>query len=253
MNIIANYSIISLKKNFTYKTNFIFLILDELVDCGAVFLFWSSLYELGLHVEGWGAKSRFVFIGLNLISSAVSNLFVGAQDLQERILDGSLDLDIVKPAPTWALVTFERCNFLRFILTFPLGLFIAAYGVESFRQFPIFLGAVLASIMASLTLELIRASIFVLSFWLKRVSILVQLLQMIFSLKRYPTSSYTGAFFRFLMMVMPIAYVASIPTQWLHTGEGLGKIWLLILSFLTTILLLFVLWHRGRKYYESAN
>ena len=55
-----------------------------------------------------------LFMGFSLISSSVSNLFVGAWDLESHVLEGTLDAYLVKPCSPMLLILLERANFLRF-------------------------------------------------------------------------------------------------------------------------------------------
>ena len=52
MHIIARYLGLSIKKNFAYRANGPLVILDELMDCAALWLFWASLMELDLTLSG---------------------------------------------------------------------------------------------------------------------------------------------------------------------------------------------------------
>lgn len=252
MNIIANNFLLSLKRNATYKQNLLFLVLDELICFVSVFVFWSSLQEVGLLVPGWGRDSRIVFIGLNLISTAISDVFVGVYDLQDQILSGELDLSLLKPTNPWLFVILQRCNFLRFLITFPLGLLVAGWTIPLW-QMPQFLLAVLTCILATLILELLVACVYVLAFWMRKVGVLAELLETLFSVKRYPIQGNHSFWLRWLTTLLPVAYVASFPTNWLATGQGFERIGIVVLGLVAVSLLLVFLWKKGRQVYESAN
>ena len=52
MHIIARYLGLSIKKNFAYRANGPLVVLDEIMDCAALWLFWASLMELDLTLSG---------------------------------------------------------------------------------------------------------------------------------------------------------------------------------------------------------
>lgn len=67
--------------------------------------------DLSMDLQSWNALALTNFMGFTLISSSISNLFVGTAYLPDLIYEGSLDLYLIRPYRTFALINLERCNF----------------------------------------------------------------------------------------------------------------------------------------------
>lgn len=163
MNIIVRYIGLSWKKNFAYRINGFLVILDTMMDCFTLWLFWASLLELNLDLMGWTPEAIRLFLGYSLISSAVANLFVGAWDIGDHIPDGTLDTYLVRPCNPVLLILLERANFLRFAVTFPAGLvMVLRYGGSGHPA--LLLGGIALSILGTVLLQLLVLCIYILSF-----------------------------------------------------------------------------------------
>lgn len=252
MSIIAKYAGLSLKKNFAYKANGVLVIVDTLMDVFAVWLFWTSLLELDLNLTEWSGQSLRVFMGYSLISSSVSNLFVGAWDIQGHVEDGTLDSYIVKPCSAVLLILLERANFLRFLVTFPIGFLLIAInaGVHKIAQT---LAGILLCIAATILVELLIIAVYELCFWAKRVDSYADIMETVFSISKYPLIFFNRKIVMLFTYIVPVAFMSTIPTE-LVTG---GKMQWSFCAFLVLAVLIVgltvLLWKAGRRRYESAN
>lgn len=253
MNFLLEAIKISFKKNFAYKMNFIFVILDELIDFFGVVILWYSYMDQSMDLQGWNAIALTNFMGFTLISSSISNLFVGTAYLPDLINEGSLDLYLIRPYRTFALINLERCNFLRFVLTFPLGLALAAKGVHSLESFAFYLLALFTCITASFVLECMGIMLYVFSFWLKNSSMLSFFFRMLTSIKKYPLHYITNKAIKILITFVPVIFTATIPTRIQTFHSGFQLVAILIGITLATGYGLKHLWLKGLQYYESAN
>lgn len=252
MNIIAKYVGLSIKKNFAYKVNGILVIVDTLMDVFSIWLFWTSLLALDLHLIGWENQSLRVFMGYGLISSAVANLFVGGWDIQAHVEEGTLDSYLVKPCNPVLLILLERANFLRFVVTCPIGFLLVAVNAGLQKIGQVFLGTLLC-IAGTILVELIVLSVYVLCFWMKRVDSYADVLETVFSVSQYPLIFFPRKAVLFFTYIVPVAFIGTIPTE-VVTG---GQMQWSILAFLALagliVGLVCLLWKAGRRRYESAN
>lgn len=252
MNFILEMIRLSVKKNFAYRINFVMLVLDECLDIIGVFLLWLSFFSMQINLGNWGNKQLYIFVGFSLISSAISNLFVGVSDLPDYILDGTLDIYLVRPKHALLLIAAERYNFFRFVITFPIGVIIGVWQINV-DEILLYLYALLICILASFALELILTILYVLTFWLKNSSILVNFTSLLFSAKKYPLHYFKSGVMKVLTFVLPVAFVATIPTEMTaNTGYIVKSIYMFFFCFVI-FLVLRVLWKKGVKVYESAN
>ena len=252
MSIIVKYAGLSIKKNFTYRANGALVILDTLMDCFSVWLFWMSLMELDLQLTGWSNRSLQLFMGFSLISSSVSNLFVGAWDLESHVLEGTLDAYLVKPCSPMLLILLERASFLRFVVTFPIGFGLVAVQAGRAGLWDALLGTALC-IGATVLVELLILAIYELVFWVKKVDSYAEIAETLCSISQYPLVLFEKKLALFFTYVIPVAFIGTVPME-LITGGGSPRSLLALPVLAAGIVgLVCVLWNRGRKRYEPAN
>ncbi len=252
MNIIARYVCLSFKKNFAYKANCIFIILDDCLSLFSLWLFWSSLMELDVILAGWTKNSIWLFMGFSLIATAVSNLFVGGYDIQQHVQEGTLDNYLVKPCNSVLLILLERANFMRFTFTFSAGLIIVMLYSPFERIGAAAIGIGLC-ILSTIALELIVLAVYELVFWLKKVDTFADIVWTLFSIRQYPVVFFGKKVTMLLTYILPVAFVGTIPTE-LIAGESLGwSLPIFACLFVIIVALTYGLWHMGRRQYESAN
>lgn len=252
MNIIAKYVWLSIKKNFAYKTNGVLVIVDTLMDVFSVWLFWTSLLELDLNLIGWSNQSLRVFMGYSLISSSISNLFVGVWDIQDHVLEGTLDNYLVKPCFPILLILLERANFLRFVVTFPIGFLLVAGNAGYHRDGQALVG-VLLCVVATILVELIVLAIYELCFWIKRVDSYADIAETVFSISQYPLIFFNKKIVMLFTYVVPVAFMGTIPTELVSGGEMHWSIFAFVILAVLIVGLVWLLWKAGRRRYESAN
>lgn len=252
MNIIVRYIIISLKKNFINKMNAVMVILDTVLACFSIWLFWNSLLEMDLQIEGWGISSIQMFIGFSLIARAFTNLTVGDYDIQQHIAKGTLDNFLVKPCNPIIAIMMERPDFLQFFVTFFIGLICVFIHCDG-SKIGYALIAIFVCIIATITLCLLEVMIFEGAFWLKKTDMFADVYFAISSVSKYPLVFFGKKITLFLTYILPVAYVGTIPTE--ITAGGVLSISILVPLLLLGINLLGVtiLWKLGRRRYESTN
>lgn len=252
MNIIARYIVISLKKNFTYKMNGVMVILDTILACFSIWLFWNSLLELDLKIDGWGINSIQMFIGFSLIARAFTNLTVGDYEIQEHIIKGTLDNYLVKPCNPIVAIMMERPDFLQFFVTFFIGLACVFVHCDG-SKIGYALVSILVCMISTMTLCLLEVMIFEGAFWMKKTDVFADIYFAISSVSKYPLVFFGKRITLFFTYILPVAYVGTIPTE--TTINGILSITILIPLLLLGINLFGVtlLWKLGRRRYESTN
>lgn len=252
MNIIAKYVGISIKKNFAYKPNGVLVIVDTLMDVFSIWLFWTSLLELDLNLIGWSGQSLRLFMGYSLISSSISNLFVGAWDIQGHVADGTLDSYLVKPCCSVVLILLERANFLRLVVSFPIGFLLVAYNAGLHRVGQALIGT-LFCVAATIFVELIVLAVYELCFWLKKVDSYADIMETVFSISRYPLIFFPQKIVMLFTYIVPVAFMGTIPAEIVTGGQMQWSVpaFLALAALIAGMVCL--LWKAGRRRYESAN
>ncbi|WP_024469941.1 ABC-2 family transporter protein [Treponema pedis] len=151
MNIIGRFFIISLKKNFVNPANCFFIALDDIFDLAALWIFWKSLFALGLKNTGWDSNSLIIFMGFSFICMVVSMCFNGTYFIEDYVLNGKLDVCLIKPIHPILYILLERANFFRITIRFVLGLILVVYGLVKLHAVHILVPALLICIAASVT------------------------------------------------------------------------------------------------------
>lgn len=252
MSIILKYIDISLKKNFTYRANGIMVIIDTLLSCFSVWLFWNSLIELEITIPGWDKMAVQSFIGFCLISKAVANLMVGDYDIERHITEGTLDNILVKPVNPVVMIMLERPDFLQFAVMFGAGVFFVFRYCPTMQIGRIII-AILVCIIATTTLFLVEVMLFILAFWLKRVDSLADIYVSICSIRDYPLVFLGKKMLFFFTYVMPVVCVGTVPTYFLKGTNELTAMGALSVIFCLNIGMTVLLWKTGRRHYESTN
>ena len=252
MNIIGRYFIISMKKNFAYPVNGVMVIVDTLIDCFSVWLFWISLLELDLSFTQWNRTHLLLFMGFSLISMSISNLFVGCGDLGLHIQKGTLDSYLTKPSYSLLLIALDRANFLRFIVSYLIGT-ILCIRILSIRKIGYFLIGMLVCIVATIGIECYNLLIIELAFFFKKTDTLGEIISTFFGISKYPLVFLHRALKQILTMVIPLSFIATIPTE-MVMGTWNWKLLLILPTNLIFIIgVLVIIWKKGREKYESSN
>lgn len=251
MNIIGRYFILSVKKNFNYPMNAIMVIFDTLMDCFSIFLFWLSLMEMDVQIGNWTETDIKIFIGFSLVSMGILVLFSGAYDIQENILNGSLDMYLIKPCSSLLLIVMERANCLRFLVSFPIGIIILKFSYS--KGLGTLIIAVLMCMMASLAIGLIRVILYLFAFWVKKMDSFVRIYETIISVREYPIQFLGKKIVWIFTYVIPIAFIATFPTELCKSGININLlVWIIIVNIILIICVKGI-WKLGRKIYESTN
>lgn len=252
MNTILKYIILSLKKNFTYRINGLMVVVDTIIDCFSIWLLWTSLSEAGVNILNWDKQALQLFMGYSLISMSISVLFVGSYDIEKHIMSGTLDIYLIKPFNPIITILLERANFLRFIITMPVGLLLVLKSVE-FHNIVDVLISIYVCIAATISVKLILVIIYELSFWIKRATSLAKIAECIYSVATYPMVYVSGKLLSFLTYIIPIACIATIPTN-LSIGQSQRTIIVFpTLCMCAFSIIVLCLWKVGTHKYESTN
>ena len=252
MNTILKYIGLSLKKNFIHRINGIMVIADTMIDCFSIWLLWASLTEAGINILNWNKQALQLFMGYSLISMSISVLFVGSYDIEKHIINGTLDIYLIKPFNPIITILLERANFLRYIITMPVGLVFVLKSVVLYDIVDIVL-SIYVCIVSTVSVKLISVIIYELSFWLKKTTSLARVAECIYSVATYPMTYISGKLLSFFTHVIPIACIATIPTN-LSIGQLQRTVVIAptLCAFSFSLIVLF-LWKAGIHKYESTN
>ena len=252
MNTINSYIKCSFKKMFTYRTNGIMVIIDSILDCISVWVFWNSLYTSKIEIYGWSRDSIGIFISISLISMSISNFFVGVGNICEYIIYGGIEKYFLLPFNSIVIILLEKCNFLRILINMVTGVALLIM-YSSCRNLEIILFALFISLLGTLTIRLIEIIIAESSFFIKGTSNMLSIVKSIFSVSKYPIKSVYTKVEVFFTAIIPISFVATIPTDIISNRRLPYFSFYIILLFLLVLFITNILWKKGVKKYEQFS
>ncbi|MBN1262916.1 MAG: ABC-2 family transporter protein [Candidatus Pacebacteria bacterium] len=245
-------------RDMTYRLNFF---LEWLVEFGYVLTGLISLRIIFVNISevaGWNFHQMLILIGLGTVfSETILGLFFifNLRKLPEKITRGELDLILTKPLNSQFVVSMWRPYFTFIPSLIPgliliyLGFTGGGYGFDPWLFLP-FLTIFLSGLVIAYSVGMIITT---LSVWLINATPLPELAEHLLFLAERPHSIFKGPFRIFFILVLPIAFMVSFPTQtlmgdfiwwWVPAALALAAV------FLKTSALF---WRLALKHYQSAS
>ena len=205
-----------IKAKMEYRAAFI-------IDALAMFLTYASVYAtfwvLLLKFEtlaGWDWPELAVLLSFQLFTYAVgaSFSFVQFRDMEELVRLGQLDALLVKPFSPWAYLTFSGYN-IGYVahITLAVGLMSWAIGQVDVSWSPgLVLYLIAAVVSAAMMVGAIMTMIGASSIVLVQSKYLYSIFFGFWELSRFPLSIYPAALQLALVTVMPLAFMAYVPS-----------------------------------------
>ncbi len=227
-------------------------------------LIWISFYLVSLFVvyrntssvAGWGQGQAILLSGtLFLLAGTFGALAGGLAQIPEQVRRGTLDFVVTKPIDAQFWVSFRYFDFAK-IGGHVGGMVLVVVGLLQSKVSP---GPV--QWLAYLTLlgcaVVIYYSFFLclmtLGIWLVRVDNLWVLGESVMDVARFPTTIYEPPVQRLLLYVLPLAFLAMVPTMQLTQGVdpamvGTGLIWAVAAFGVSR-----TFWRFALRFYGSAS
>ncbi len=240
-----------------YRLNLIVKVFGEFVWYAAQLSLFEVLYLHTNSISGWTVHGMRVFMGCLFLSDVLYMiLFVENMDkLSSLVKTGELDLYLTKPIDSQFMVSFRRISTIYFVnLCFIISYLV--WGVmhlpNSISAYQIFSFVVLA-FSGMVTLYSIRFMFGCLTVVLQDAGNIQFLWHQIWRLGTRPDPIYPAPLRLFVLTVLPVAFVASVPSRVLVEGVDLQ---LLLVVPITAVCLLFLshyLWGKALSKYTSAS
>lgn len=246
----------SLVRELEFKANFLAKIVQNLLWITFFLLILMVIYRNTQTIGGWGRGEAFVLAATVFLMNAIVNaFFFSLTEIPQHVRMGTLDYVITKPVDTQFWISARRFNFDQ-IGTIFAGIVMVAVGVIQTAVHPSFLqwicyGLMLACAIAifySFNLLLMTTGI-----WLVKVDNLWVLGETITSVVRFPIDIFPFSVRRAFTFIVPLAFLATIPTRQLTRGiepsmVGLGMLWAL-----GALLVSRTFWRFALRHYSSAS
>lgn len=257
MRIIRHFWRMSIARETHYRGNFFALSIVAVVEMAMTVLPMLLVYSFASDVAGWSRAESIALVGLFRTALAIHDLTAagGAYQLSHDIVDGDLDLILIRPVNAQFYTSFRIVS-LPQVANVLIGLLVFVVGMIQAGISPTLLGAVQAIVVYACGLVLFNAAILggsYIAFRATTVNGLNWMLQDVASMGRYPISFYPRAVQIFLTGVMPVAFVTTIPIEALRGSLGWGMVGIAIAFATISLFALRWWWNNSVRHYASAS
>ncbi len=240
-----------------YRTSFAFGIVANGLDFLFGLLQYCLFFTVADTIADWDMPRMLTFyaVFMTIFSLHFILLFPNLDAIGRLVNTGQLDLVLTKPVSSQALLSFRGLSFEEFGSFFAaqaLLLWLIASGriLVTLPRAAMFLVAIVCSMSLIYCLFLFLMSLAV---RIEKIQNMSELLWSVFSLCRYPADIYPRAVRWVFHVVLPIAFVTTVPARALSTGEA-PEILLLGCALSVTLVAASVLfWRRSLAGYTSAG
>lgn len=263
LRLFYKFSKLNLKAMLEYKFDRFLLAFAvfcrEMVSIVIMYLLLKSF----MHIKGWQMEEMFFLYSFLFLSYAIFVfLFTGIRDFDNMVYTGELDRFLIRPHGLLFQVIASRVDYCATIGHGAVGILLftktaGAIGIEwNLRNTTYYILALLGG-------AIIQAALFMLSscfsFWAVKT---VNMRNLIFFNARrfagYPISFYPGIIQKFLIYLVPFAFVSYFPAQYFLHKPDMSAFWngCLYLTPIVGIVLAFLVyrfWLFGLKHYSSTG
>ena len=247
----------SFSRAFEFRVDFSFRIVMDCVFYAVNLTFFTLLYNQRDQIGGWTIDQAYIFVAAFFFVDALHMTLFSNNMWWLPILvnKGDLDYYLVRPVSSLfflSLREFAANSFINLIIaTGILTWAILRYpGDLSADQIALFAGFLLCGSFVHYALHIL----FIIPvFWLHTNRGLAMVFFSITKLAERPHEIYTGVTRYVLMTVLPLAWIASVPTDVLFTGATTERLLHLAAVVMGLFAFLVWLWGRALRSYVSAS
>lgn len=246
----------SFARELEFRANFFAKIAQNLVWIGFFVMILLVIFRNTDSIAGWTRGETYMLAATCFLMNAVSGgLFMSLVEIPQQVRLGTLDFVVTKPIDSQFWVSTRKFNFsdvgvlVAGVLMVGYGLYITelAPTLSQWLAYFVLVGTSLA-IFYSFNLALMTLGI-----WLVRVDNLWVLGESVMQIARYPVDIYQGTLQRLFVYVVPLAFLATIPTRQLvrefdASMLALGVGWAAVALILSRLF-----WKFAMKHYTSAS
>ena len=247
----------SLGKTFSFRVNFWFRILMDVIYAAILIFFYEIIYAKVGSLTGWTRSQALVFVGACLVLDSIQMTFFSdnLNSFSEKVRQGDLDYYLVRPISPLFMMTLREVSInsaLNLLIACSiLGVYLSGVWSDvSFSRLALFF----ALLLNGAYLYYLTRLLFVLPvFWLGSIRGLDTLFYNLYYCVDRPDAIFRGPIRTILTTFVPFCLMASFPARALFHGDIISIVlhmWAVSLSL--SLFVLFV-WRRGLRSYSSAS
>ncbi|NCN23900.1 MAG: hypothetical protein COU65_00745 [Candidatus Pacebacteria bacterium CG10_big_fil_rev_8_21_14_0_10_42_12] len=229
---------IQFMKMTEYRGDFLFWSFISILWTIFNFFAFSLILRVSGNIAGWNQYEMYLLLGTFTIIDAFtwSFFFENMSNYTRQIFKGELDYLLTKPVDAIFLLTTTE-NSYNGVFRLIIGISVIIYSLIKLNISSSLTGVSLYIILLSSGLLLMYSCWFIiatLAFWVEKLDNINQIIPGFRRILQIPRSVFTGAFSTVLTVLIPLALIASVPSEVLLGRSNLIVIiWLLISTVLT--------------------
>lgn len=257
LRLLRRYWKMAIARETQYRANFIALSVVGLVETIVTVLPMLLLFGFTDMLEGWSRGEAIALVGLYRIAISLYELVAGngLLRLSGDVESGDLDLLLIRPVNAQFLVTFRYVSLFQIVnvligmLVFGIGLSQADIRLawQSMVQTVVIFGSGLVLLGV-----VISAGAYI-AFRATTVEQIPWAVMDIAQMGQYPISFYPGPVRSVLTVIVPVAFVTTIPIDALRGTVGWGICVITIVFAAVALIGLRWWWHNSVRHYASAS
>lgn len=257
VRLLRRYWQLAIARETQYRANFIALGVVGIVETIVTVLPMLLLFGFTDALDGWTRGETIALVGLYRTAIALYELFAGngVLRLSSDVNSGDLDLLLIRPVNAQFLVTFRYVSLFQ-IVNVLIGMLVFVIGLAQSEMTFAWQALVQTVVIFASGMVLLGAVISAGAYIAFRATTVEQLpwaVMDIAQMGQYPISFYPGPVRSVLTIIVPVAFVTTIPIDALRGSVGWGMTAGAIVFAALALLGLRWWWHNSVRHYASAS
>jgi len=245
----------SLAAEMEYRANFVMACITSTFTLLGALLTLKLLYRHGYEMGGWAWPQALMVVGIYTVLDGLQQSFMAPNRTRvtEHVRNGTLDFVLLKPIDTqfWlSLRTFSPWG----LPNLTLGLALLGYAGTRLGLGPVnYLLGLVPILLGALILYSIGFLLSTLTIWFVKLWNITMAMAALLEAGKYPVFAYPTAYRVFFTVVLPVAFMTTVPAQAMM-GEA-SPVWLggLILAAAALFVGSRLFWRFALRSYTSAS
>ncbi|MEQ7125216.1 ABC-2 family transporter protein [Actinopolymorpha sp. B11F2] len=247
---------LSLRRQIAFRADLVFEVVLTVVALASALAALAMIYTRTNTLGGWHPGEAIALLGTFQIVSGLRAAFVepNLQWFGNHVKDGRFDALLTQPAPAIFLAGLSSCAPLA-LAQVGLGGVVVAYGVHhaGITVTPVGVATWLVLLLAATAVMWATRTILAATvFWALGLS-LDAVYDAVWQFARYPVDVYRRPLRLLLTYVLPVAFLATVPSGALLNGGELLVVLMAVGVAVASCLLAHLVWRAGLRCYTSAT
>ena len=247
----------SFASELEYKTNILIDLITAILSLiGSIFLL-SIFFQNNSSIGDWEFEEALIIQGIYTILNGITNTWFNPNlsEIVKHIREGTLDFVLLKPIDSQFFISLKKITpsgFLEIILGFCLLFY--CFKINEINLNLGFLILFLITLICSICiLYSLWFFISTTTIWFVKTWNATEVLRSFLYIGRFPLNSFSFSLRIFFSIVIPIAFITTIPSE---VFLGLSQFWKILLELIVALVFLFTsrkFWLFALKFYSSAS